>query len=269
MTMKAINECSTVQLIRSATIKVSLGGTTFLIDPMLSDKGEFPGFPESMNMMQRNPTVELPLPVDEILKCDAIILTHTHEDHWDAHARRVVPKDKLIFVNNDAELSQVRDAGFANVRVMQDGEVFKGVTLIRANGNHGSDEILSDGVWGDLLGHPMGVIFEREGCKTVYVVGDTVWIPEVSERIQKFKPGVIVLNTGNAMMAEWSSSIIMGGPDFIRAYREAPDAAIVAVHMDGFNHCVLHRPELRLLTQRLGMDPRRALIPADGEVLVF
>lgn len=40
MTMKAINECSTVQLIRSATIKVSLGGTTFLIDPMLSDKGE-------------------------------------------------------------------------------------------------------------------------------------------------------------------------------------------------------------------------------------
>lgn len=48
--------------------------------------------------MQRNPTVELPLPVDEILKCDAIILTHTHEDYWDAHARRVVPKDKLIFV---------------------------------------------------------------------------------------------------------------------------------------------------------------------------
>lgn len=147
--------------------------------------------------------------------------------------------------------------------------MFKGVTLIRANGNHGSDEILSDGVWGDLLGHPMGVIFEREGCKTVYVVGDTVWIPEVSERIQKYKPGVIVLNTGNAMMSDWATSIIMGGPDFIRAYREAPDAAIVAVHMDAVNHCVLHRPELRMLTQRLGMDPRRALIPADGEVLVF
>ena len=47
--MKAINECSTVQLIRSATIKVSLGGTTFLIDPMLAEKGAFSGFPESMN----------------------------------------------------------------------------------------------------------------------------------------------------------------------------------------------------------------------------
>lgn len=40
--MKAIHECSTVQLIRSATIKVSLGGTTFLIDPMLAEKGPFP-----------------------------------------------------------------------------------------------------------------------------------------------------------------------------------------------------------------------------------
>lgn len=265
--MKAINECSTVQLIRSATIKVSLGGTTFLIDPMLAEKGAFSGFPESMNMSQRNPMVELPFPVEEVLKCDAIILTHTHVDHWDEEARRVVPKDHLIFVNNEEERCQVEADGFTNVRVMQDGEVFKGVTLFRANGNHGSDEILNS-YMGDFLGHPMGVIFEREGCKTVYVVGDTVWIPEVSERIQKFKPGVIVLNTGNAMMAEWSSSIIMGGPDFIRAYREAPDAAIVAVHMDGFNHCVLHRPELRLLTQRLGMDPR-SLIPADGEVLVF
>lgn len=266
--MKTIHECSTVQLIRSATIKVSLGGTTFLIDPMLAEKGAFSGFPESMNMSQRNPMVELPFPVEEVLKCDAIILTHTHVDHWDDEARRVVPKDHLIFVNNEEERCQVEADGFTNVRVMRDGEVFKGVTLFRANGNHGSEEILNSAM-GDFLGHPMGVIFEREGSKTVYVVGDTVWIPEVSERIKKFKPGVIVLNTGNAMMAEWSSSIIMGGPDFIRAYREAPDAAIVAVHMDGFNHCVLHRPELRLLTQRLGMDPRRALIPADGEILVF
>ena len=171
-------------------------------------------------------------------------------------------------MNNEEERCQVEADGFTNVRVMQDGEVFKGVTLFRANGNHGSDEILNS-YMGDFLGHPMGVIFEREGCKTVYVVGDTVWIPEVSERIQKYKPGVIVLNTGNAMMSDWATSIIMGGPDFIRAYREAPDAAIVAVHMDAVNHCVLHRPELRMLTQRLGMDPRRALIPADGEVLVF
>lgn len=48
--MKAINECTAVQLIRNATIKVSLGGTTFLIDPMLGEKGSIPGFPETMNM---------------------------------------------------------------------------------------------------------------------------------------------------------------------------------------------------------------------------
>ena len=57
--MKAIHECSTVQLIRSATIKVSLGGTTFLIDRCWLRRG-LSGFPESMNMSQRNPMVELP-----------------------------------------------------------------------------------------------------------------------------------------------------------------------------------------------------------------
>jgi L-ascorbate metabolism protein UlaG (beta-lactamase superfamily) len=266
--MKAINECTAVQLIRNATIKVSLGGTTFLIDPMLGEKGSIPGFPETMNMSQRNPLVDLPLPIEEILKCDAVILTHTHDDHWDERAKRAVPKDHLIFVNNDAELAQVKDAGFTNVRLLRNGEVFKGVTLYRANGNHGTDEMLQSHM-GAFLGHPMGVIFEREGFETVYVVGDTVWIPEVSERIKTYRPGVIVLNAGNAMQPAWSGSIIMGGPDFIRAYREAPDAAVVAVHLDAVNHCVLHRPELRMMTQRLGMDPRRALIPADGEVLVF
>lgn len=34
-----------VQLVRNATLKVDFSGTTFLVDPMLSAKGEFPGFP--------------------------------------------------------------------------------------------------------------------------------------------------------------------------------------------------------------------------------
>ena len=257
-----------VQLIRSATIKVSLGDTTFLIDPMLAPKESWPGFEGTMNMDQKNPVVDLPVPVAEVLKADAIILTHTHEDHWDEEARRVIPKDFPILANKEEEAADIRKAGFTNVRILEDGMEYKGVRLFRANGQHGTEEIMASPM-GGFLDHPLGVIFQRAGCKTVYVVGDSVWIPSTSEFIRRFSPEVIVLNTGNAMMPMFQGSIIMGGPDVIRAYREAPQAAIVAVHMDAINHCVLHRSELRFMIRTLGLDPKRALVPADGETLTF
>ena len=33
-----------IQLIRSATLKINYGGTTFLVDPMLGDKGSFESY---------------------------------------------------------------------------------------------------------------------------------------------------------------------------------------------------------------------------------
>lgn len=78
------------------------------------------------------------------------------------------------------------------------------------------------------------------------------------------KPGVIVLNTGNAMMSTGRPRHHGRPPTLSRAYREAPDATIVAVHMDAVNHCVLHRPELRMLTRSASGWIRAALIPADG-----
>ena len=109
----------------------------------------------------------------------------------------------------------------------------------------------------ESLGTTMGIFFERAGCRSVYVAGDTVWT------------GVIVLNTGTAHLTEFPASIIMGAQDFLRAYREAPWTSIVAVHMDAINHCVLKRGDLRELSKSRDLDPRRALIPGDGEILRF
>lgn len=103
----------------------------------------------------------------------------------------------------------------------------------------------------------MGIFFERAGCRSVYVAGDTVWTAAVSEQIARLRPGVIVLNTGNAHLTEFPASIIMGAQDFLRAYREASWASIVAVHMDAINHCVLKRGDLRELSKSRDLDPRR------------
>ncbi len=50
-----------IQHIRNATIKVTYGETTFLIDPMLADQGAYPGFPNTYRSELRNPLVGLPM----------------------------------------------------------------------------------------------------------------------------------------------------------------------------------------------------------------
>ena len=48
--------------------------------------------------------VDLPIQMDEILKnLDAVIITHTHVDHWDDCASKVIPKDIPIFVQNASD----------------------------------------------------------------------------------------------------------------------------------------------------------------------
>ncbi|WP_175825380.1 MBL fold metallo-hydrolase [Burkholderia cepacia] len=38
------------------------------------------------------PTVELPVPFERILDVDAVIVAHTHLDHWDDAAKSLIPK---------------------------------------------------------------------------------------------------------------------------------------------------------------------------------
>lgn len=180
--------------------------------------------------------------IDAVLQdVDAVLLTHLHEDHWDAQARRVLPKNLPVFVNDEAARKNVREAGFRNVEVLAPQTLFQDVRLSPMLSQHGTDEAMAT----LTLGTTMGILLERPGCRSVYVVCDSVWRPFVSEQIRRHRPGVIVLNTGNAVCTEIPESIIMGSRDFLRAYEEAPDAAIVAVHMNAVNHCILHRADLR------------------------
>jgi len=72
--------------IRNATQIITYAGKRFLIDPMLAPKGAWPGFPGTAHAEIRNPMVDLPFGVDKIVDVDAVIVTHTHEDHWDQAA---------------------------------------------------------------------------------------------------------------------------------------------------------------------------------------
>ncbi|MGY0559078.1 MBL fold metallo-hydrolase [Lysobacter sp. A421] len=254
------------QQIRNATIKLDYAGTTFLIDPMLAAKDAYPGFEGTYNSEVRYPLVELPMPMSEVMDADAIIVTHTHADHWDDEAKRSLPRNLPLFVQNEIDAESIRQDGFTDVRVLTRDTVFNGTQLSITSGQHGDDQTMADF---PSLGQVMGVVFQRPGHETVYLAGDTIWNAQVEDSIHQYQPDVIVLNTGYARMLGVDGSIIMGKDDLYRAYQAAPQAKVIGSHMEAVNHVMQTRQDLHDHIKATGMDPERVLVPADGESYTF
>jgi L-ascorbate metabolism protein UlaG (beta-lactamase superfamily) len=257
-----------VQEIRNATVKITYADTTFLIDPMFAPKGFYEGFPDTYRSHLRNPFVDLPIKPEAILEgVNAVIITHTHLDHWDDAAQAAIPKNIPIFVQNKQDQKTIQSQGFKDVRILTN-TTFGGITLTKTGGQHGTDAMYAIPTLNNALGEAMGVVFEATGHETIYLAGDTIWRPEVDQAIQTFKPDVIVLNTGNALVNGFKESIIMGKEDTYRATQQAPNAKIIAVHMDAINHMSLTREQLAEYVRTKGIQ-EKVLIPLDGETLSF
>ena len=258
-----------LQQVRNATVKISYGGTTFLIDPMLSKKGTYPGFENTYRSDLRNPLVDLTESPEKVISgVDAVIVTHTHLDHWDDAAQKALPKDIPLFTQHEEDAKLIRSQGFKNVRVLTDEAEFGGVKITKTGGQHGTDKMYAAPPLAKLLGEAMGVVFQAPGYKTLYLAGDTIWRKEVDQTIEKYHPEVIVLNAGKAKVNGFEGAIIMGEEDVLRASKAAKDAKIVAVHMDAVNHMSLNRKELLAYVKQHGIESR-VEIPEDGASLEF
>lgn len=258
-----------LQQVRNATVKITYADTTFLIDPMLAKKGTYPGFEGTYRSELRNPLVELPMSAEDVLAgVDAVIITHTHLDHWDDAAQQMVPKDLPLFVQNESDAAIIRGQGFGDVRILKDQAEFGGVTLSRTGGQHGTDTMFATPGLAESLGVAIGVVFEAPGHKTLYLVGDTIWRDEVDQALTRYKPEVIVLNAGYAQVTGYEGAIIMGKEDVLRATQALPEATVVATHMDAINHMGQSRKELQAYAQEKGIEDR-VEIPEDGAVVKF
>ena len=108
--------------IRNCTTKLTYNGVNILIDPFLVPKGFYPGLdiaPTPEQKKIRVPMNDLPISINEILKgIQAVIITHTHIDHWDDYAVKYIPKNTPIFVQNPGDKQLISSQGFTDVRVV-------------------------------------------------------------------------------------------------------------------------------------------------------
>ncbi|KQN90140.1 hypothetical protein ASE95_15735 [Sphingomonas sp. Leaf231] len=254
-----------IKQVRNATLIVEYGDVRFLVDPFLADKGTYPGFPGSPNSELSNPLVDLKTSSDELRSVDAVIVTHTHIDHWDEAASNLLPKALPVFAQHEADAELIRSQGFSDVRVLGADSEFKGVSLIKTAGSHGGEAVMA--VLKEALGEVCGIVFRQDGGKSLYVAGDTVWNDEVADNLATYAPDVIVLNAGFAQ-ATGLGPIIMGTKDVKKVHEAAPGAVLIASHMEAVNHCILKRDELRSFAQVNGFaDSLR--VPEDDQSYTF
>lgn len=238
-----------------------------LLGPFFAAKNTYPGFEGTFNSKQTIPLVDLPKSVDEILKgADAVVVTHTHLDHWDEAAAKSINKDTPIFVQNASDQTLIQKQGFKDVRVLADTTTLEGVTLSHRNATHGTDAMYQNKAAADLLGETMGVVFSMPNEKTVYIMGDTVWTPDITKSISKFNPDVLIMNTGYAKLLGFEDSIIMGTEDVGKEAALAPKAKILTVHMDTVNHTAVDRKTMKKYVDGMGLQDQ-VTIPEDGEIV--
>ncbi|MFC3022694.1 MBL fold metallo-hydrolase [Vibrio zhugei] len=251
--------------IRNATQIIDYAGKKFLIDPMLAPKGTYPGFEGTANYHINYPTVELPQSIESIINVDAVLLTHTHGDHWDEVAAKVIPKDKLIFVQDQSDEEFVRKQGFTNVQIFSEETDYHGISLIPTACQHGSDALFQNEQMAEMLGEVNGVIFSHADEEKLYVAGDTIWTKDVEDTMEKEQPGVVILNTGWAHVLGFGP-IIMGKEDVLKTHQVLPEAKIVATHMGAVNHALVTAEEMRVYVAA-NMLGDFVLVPEDGEMV--
>ena len=244
-----------LRLIRHATLLVKAAGQCVLVDPMLDPAGARDPIEDSPNQV-RNPTVELPEPAEVVAGgLTAIVVTHLHEDHLDPTAIRLLPRELPLFCQpEDAET--LRDHGFTEVRAVDGSLEWEGIRITRTGGQHGTGELAV------ALAPVSGFVLEAPGEPVLYVAGDTIWCDEVAAALDEHRPAVTVVNAGGARFLA-GDPIVMTTDDVVAVARHAPDACVVAVHLEAINHCLQTRADLHQRLRDEGLTGR-VTVPEDG-----
>jgi len=246
-----------IQLIRSATIKLGFKNATLLIDPCLAPKFAMNSYAGN----SKNPTVDLPLPVEKVLEgVDAVIVSHIHSDQFEPTAQKALKKEIPLFCQpRDAD--RIRGFGFTDVKPVQESAAFKGIAFQRFDGEHGSGTVL------DEMGPVSGFFFQAPDAPSIFWLGDTVLTPALEELVTDTCPDVVVAHSGGAVWGKDRVRIVMDEAETVRLCELLPKSVVIATHMEALDHCVVTRAKLRECGNAKGIPASRLLIPADGETI--
>ncbi len=248
-----------IQQIRNATVKVRYSGIVFLTDPWLQEQGAGPSVEACRPEMEgvHCPMIDLPDTPENILKdVDYCLITHLHFDHFSADH---LPKEMKLIAQNKEDADALRSMGFQNIIWFETGLItIENISIRKTKAVHGDNETVAK-----MMGETSGYVLKAPGEKTLYLAGDTVYCPTVEEVLLTSKPEVIILNCCGARLS--LGRLIMDLTDIEQVYQKAPEATVIASHLDTVNHAQFTSDDVKNFVQE--KDLHQVIVASNGEVI--
>jgi L-ascorbate metabolism protein UlaG (beta-lactamase superfamily) len=238
----------TITLIGGPTALVEIGGLRLLTDPTFDPPGLYREAP-----VRFEKTSGPALSVQEIGALDAVLLSHDqHLDNLDSGGRAMLPTVGATYTTKaGAERLGGNALGLAPFETQSlEGKNGARLFVTAAPARHGPVGI--EPISGDVVGFLLGV--DQPG-DALYITGDTVWYEGMAEVARRFSPKVVMLFTG-AAEPRGRFRVTMGSNDALEAANAFPQAAIVAVHNEGWVHFKESPAELAAAFTTLGVASR-------------
>jgi N-acyl-phosphatidylethanolamine-hydrolysing phospholipase D len=243
-----------IQWLGGPTALLERGGLRVITDPMLGPRGPnafvLPKHP-STGAPNASISRYLALPPYSLDGLTAILISHTHNDHVDARAKEILPKD-LPLVVAAAGAEAMRAAGFRDVRGLDWGEtttLTSGATTLRVvalPAHHAHDPDLDREV-----GKGNGYLLEwkdASGSYRVYWTGDAVLSDETKDFVAQYGHVDLLLPHMGGVGGDGERGLrTMNADEALELVRRVEPAVVMPIHHTTFAH---YREPIEALEQR-------------------
>jgi L-ascorbate metabolism protein UlaG (beta-lactamase superfamily) len=247
-------QSGSIQWIGGPTAFLERGGLRVITDPMLGPRGPNAfTLPKHPSSGQPNAAIERYLaPASYSLEgLDAILISHTHNDHVDARAKELLPKN-LPLVVAAAGAEAMRVAGFQDVRPLDWGEsvtIAKGATQLRVlalPAHHAHDSEVDRSV-----GKGNGYILEwrdAQGSYRAYWTGDAVVSDETRDFVQQYGRVDLLLPHMGGVGGDGEHGLrTMNAEEALELTRRVDPKVVMPIHHTTFGH---YREPIEALEQQ-------------------
>lgn len=224
---------ASLTFVGNATTVLRLGGFTVLTDPNFLHAGQRVHL--GYGLFSKRLT-EPALQPDELPDLDLVLLSHLHGDHFDRVARRRLRRDVPIVTTPHAE-RRLRRWGFGEAVALttwSDHQVTRGDERLRITsvpGTHGPAVVRR------LLPPVMGSVVELSKGDAVvsrlYVTGDTLYRPQLSEIAERFPDldGMLIHLGGTRILGVLVTMDARQGADLVGL---VTPATTIPIHYDDY-----------------------------------
>jgi L-ascorbate metabolism protein UlaG (beta-lactamase superfamily) len=248
-------------LIGGPTLLLEFGGLRILTDPTFDPPQSY-----HAGAIQLTKNVGPALLLEEVLPVDVVLVSHEqHFDNLDHAGRAMLSSAKYVFTTPAGAPSLGENArGVATWESISiptpDGRVITITSTPARHGPHGFEPISGD---------VTGFVLQIDGGPAIYISGDTVWHAALAEVPRRFDVRLAVLFTG-AAQPRGRFDVTMSTNDAVEAAAFFKDAAIVAIHNDGWKHFTQTQQDVATIFNTLGISARLHLLePGVASEILF